>query len=94
MPKSAHASETLALNALAWLVSQDDLLPVFLGASGVSESDLKTRAQDPVFLASILDFMLMDDAWIIAFCDSAQIGYEAPMRARAYLPGGAQINWT
>lgn len=94
MPKSAHAAETLALKALAWLVSQEDLLPVFLGSSGASEADLREQAQDPVFLASVLDFLLLDDAWIVGFCDAAQVGYETPMQARAQLPGGAQINWT
>lgn len=94
MPNSAHAAETLALKALAWLVGQDELLPVFLGASGASEDDLRARAQDPDFLGSVLDFLLMDDAWIMQFCDAAQVGYELPMQARAHLPGGAQVNWT
>ncbi len=91
---SAHAAETLALKALGWLVGQDELLPVFLGASGASESDLRARAQDVEFLASVLDFLLMDDTWVMQFCDASGVGYELPMQARAQLPGGAQINWT
>lgn len=94
MPKSAHAAETLALNALAWLVGQDDLLPVFLGSSGLSEGELRERAQDPELLGSVLDFLLMDDAWVMQFCDASGIGYELPMQARAQLPGGAQVHWT
>lgn len=94
MPISAEAAETLALQALSWLVGNDDLLPVFLGATGTSEDDLKARAADPEFLGSVLDFLMMDDAWIIAFCDSGDIGYEQPMLARAALPGGEQVHWT
>lgn len=94
MQFSADAAETLALKSLSWLVAQEELLPVFLGASGASEADLRARAADPEFLGSVLDFLMMDDAWIIAFCDAGSVPYEHPMLARAALPGGAQIHWT
>ncbi|MEQ9040578.1 MAG: DUF3572 domain-containing protein [Silicimonas sp.] len=93
-PLSQDSAELLAIEALSWLVGNDDLLPVFLGASGASENDLRQRAKDPDFLASVLDFLLMDDAWIAEFCASADYNPEFPMRARAALPGGAQVNWT
>lgn len=92
--RAFDAAETLALQALGWLVSNEELLPVFLGASGASLADLRGRARDPVFLASVLDFLLMDDAWIVAFCDAAGHSYEAPMAARQALPGGQQTHWT
>ena len=94
MLKSAHAAETLALQALTWLVGQDELLPLFLGSTGASEADLRTKVAEPEFLASVLDFLLMDDAWVMQFCDAQAIGYELPMQARQLLPGGAQVNWT
>lgn len=94
MAVSKQMAETLALRALAWLVGNDDLLPVFLGASGASEADLRMRAADAEFLASVVDFLLMDDAWVVAFCDAAGFSYDQPMQARAALPGGAQVNWT
>jgi len=94
MSFSCEAAETLALKALAWLVTNDDLLPVFLGSTGASEGDLRAQASDPAFLGSVLDFLMMDDAWIIAFCDAHDIAYEHPMFARAALPGGEQVNWT
>lgn len=91
---SSDTAETLALRALAWLIGDDDLRAVFLGASGVSESDLRTQAGDPAFLASVLDFILTDDAWVMRFCDAAGFAYDVPMRARAALPGGQQVHWT
>ncbi|WP_370303088.1 DUF3572 domain-containing protein [Pseudooceanicola sp.] len=94
MPPSTDAAETLALQALAWLVANDELLPVFLGATGASEQDLRRSASDPVFLGSVLDFLLMDDAWIVAFCDSVGLGYDRVAPARAALPGGAGPHWT
>ncbi len=94
MPISVQSAETLALKALTWLVANDELLPVFLNASGAGEDDLKTRAQEPEFLGSVLDFLMMDDDWIIDFCDTYRVPYEQPMLARAVLPGGEQVNWT
>ena len=89
-----EAAETVALQALEWLVSDEDLLAVFLGASGQSSDDLELRTQDIDFLGSVLDFVLMDDAWIVRFCDSRELAYDAPLQARAALPGGGEVHWT
>lgn len=94
MQISADGAETLALKALAWLAGNDELLPVFLGATGASEADLRARAAEPEFLGSVLDFLTMDDNWVMQFCDSQGLAYEMPMQARMSLPGGAQVNWT
>jgi len=94
MSISPENAETVALQALAWLVANDELLPVFLGATGAGVDDLRTRAGDAEFLSSVLDFLMMDDAWVMAFCDAAGVAYETPMQARMSLPGGAQVHWT
>lgn len=90
----ADQAETLALGALEWIVAQDDLLGVFLGSGGVAQTDLAARAGDPDVLAAVLDFLLMDDAWVIGFCDSRGCAYTDVAQARAALPGGMQVNWT
>lgn len=87
-------AETVAVMALGWLAGNDELLPVFLGTTGTSLSEMRERADDPAFLRGILDFVLMDDEWVRAFCESAGLDYDAPMRARQSLPGGAEPNWT
>ena len=94
MSLSQEAAETVALQALAWLAGNEDLLSVFLGSTGASESDLRSRMSSPDFLLSVLDFLMMDDAWVIAFCDASSIPYERPMQARHALPGGAPTHWT
>ena len=88
------SAETIALQALGWLAGNDELLPVFLGSTGVSEAELRARAAEPEFLASVLDFLTMDDAWITGFCDAHGLSYTLPIRARAALPGGDLPNWT
>ncbi|MCV6584362.1 MAG: DUF3572 domain-containing protein [Marinibacterium sp.] len=93
-PLSPDRAETLALQVLAWVLGNDDLLPVFMGSTGAHEGDLRARAGDPVFLAAVLDFLLMDDAWVMGFCQSVGAEFDLPMRARAGLPGGDVIHWT
>ena len=89
-----ESAETLALRALGWLAGNEEILPVFLGATGASLADLARGAARPDFLGSVLDFLLMDDAWVIGFCESAGYEYTVPMAARQALPGGAQTHWT
>lgn len=91
---NATRAEEVALLALGWLVGNDELLPVFQGASGVSADDLRAGASDPAFLASVLDFLLMDDAWVIAVCDHLAVSYETLFQVRQTLPGGNLPNWT
>lgn len=91
---SPDHAEAIALKALTFLVASDDLRDVFLGSSGASVDDLKTGAANPEFLGSVLDFILMDDQWIIRFCDAYEIDYTHIFPARQALPGGAQMNWT
>ncbi|MDA5094118.1 DUF3572 domain-containing protein [Aliiroseovarius sp. KMU-50] len=87
-------AEVIGLTALSWLVSNDELLPVFMGASGAGEDDIKSGATSPEFLAAVLDFLTMDDIWVKQFCDENALPYDAPMTARQALPGGGQVNWT
>lgn len=94
MSFTQDAAEEIGVKALIWLAGNEELLPVFLGASGASAEGIREQAGDPAFLGSVLDFILMDDAWVVAFCDAQGLKYDAPMRARAHLPGGEQVNWT
>jgi len=89
-----NPAEATALEVLTWLLANDSLLPVFQGSTGVSEADIRAGVDDPVFLGMVLDFVLMDDAWVIAACDARGLGYETVQSARAALPGGDAVHWT
>lgn len=94
MTMQRESAETVAIEALAWLAGNDDLWPVFLGATGATEADLRARAAEGEFLGAVLDFVMMDDQWVVAFCDAQGHRYDVPMRARATLPGGQEMSWT
>ena len=91
---NATRAEEVALLALGWLVGNDELLPVFQGTSGVSAEDMRMGARDPAFLASVLDFLMMDDAWVIAACAHLGLPNDTLWQTRQLLPGGDLPNWT
>ena len=91
---NAERAEVIALQALAWLVANEELAPVFLGSTGGSADDLRDRATDPAFQAAVLEFITMDDAWVVAFCDTIGLAYTDPLRARYALPGAEAVHWT
>jgi len=94
MTNTQESAEVVGLKALGWLAGNEDLLPVFLGSTGASEADVRAGAADPAFLGALLDFVMMDDAWVRGFCDAEGLDYDMPMRARMSLPGGGQVHWT
>lgn len=94
MPHSQESAEVVGLKAVAWMAGNEELLPVFLGATGASEADMRAGVADPAFLGALLDFIMMDDDWVVAFCDAQGLTYDTPMRARMSLPGAGDVHWT
>ena len=91
---NADAAEALAIEALGWLASDPDALGGFLSAAGAGPGDLRARAAEPEFLGFVLDHLLANEPLLLAFCDAAGRPYDAPLRARMALPGGAAPEWT
>ncbi|SLN23214.1 DUF3572 domain-containing protein [Pseudooctadecabacter jejudonensis] len=91
---SPDRAEHIAIAALIWLSTNEELLPVFLGSSGASAQDLRAQAESPAFLASVLEFITMDDTWVMTFCDAEGLKYEDPLMARYALPGAEAVHWT
>ena len=89
-----HAAETFALNVLTWLVGDEDLLPIFMNSTRTDEEALRENAGSPEFLGAVLDFLLMDDAWVLRCCEETGLDPTLMMAVRVALPGGQQIHWT
>ena len=89
-----EAAESLALQALMYLLEQPELTGGFLAASGASHGDLAKLATEPVFLGAVLDYLTEDDNRVMAFCDQAGLAYTEPMQARLALPGAQHTHWT
>ena len=91
---TVEEAEIYALKATDWLISKQDLVEVFMGSTGVSEITIKSEFHDQVFLAAVLDFLLLDDNWVIDACQAIGLEPEAMAVVRQLLPGGEKVNWT
>ncbi len=87
-------AEALALGVLTWMLGDPERTGAFLGWSGADADILRTRAGEPEFLASVLDFLLLSDADVLGFCSDARRTPAEVMAARAALPGGDVPHWT
>ncbi|MBB5515543.1 hypothetical protein FHS89_001555 [Rubricella aquisinus] len=88
------SAETLAITALSWMAADEDRLMPFMAQTGVGIDDLRNAMEQPEILGFILDFLLQDEAALIAFCDDKGLDYMKPAQARAALPGGQIQHWT
>jgi len=62
------AAETLGLKALTWLVAQPEVLERFLAVSGLTGSELRTRADDTGMLGAVLEHILANEQLAKDFC--------------------------
>ncbi len=49
-------AEAIAIEALAWLAQDKDLLPRFLSLTGIEATSIRQAALEPGFLAGVLQF--------------------------------------
>ena len=90
-PSSAarEAAEILAIQALSFIAEEPERLNGLLSATGLTLNRLRESANQPDFLAGVLEHMLTDESLLLAFADSAGIDPAAVARARNALGG----NW-
>jgi hypothetical protein len=85
--RSREAAETLAIQALAFIAEEPDRLGAFLGATGLMPDRIRESAQQPDFLAGVLEHMLAHESLLVAFADSAGIDPADIARARGAFGG-------
>jgi hypothetical protein len=55
---------------------------------------MKSNAQEAGFLISVLDFLMMDDQWVLDCCEGTGLDPKNMRFARLALPGGEEMHWT
>jgi hypothetical protein len=80
-------AETIALNALAFLAGDAQRLHRFLRLTGLDADDLRRQAEEPAFLAAVMDHLLADQTLLLVFAADAGVRPEALEKARAILSG-------
>src|SRR5467141_499705 len=77
MTKRTHnpreVAEIVAVQALSFVADDPERLGLFLAESGIGPETLRSAAADPHFLASVLDFVMRDDATVKAFASASQL---------------------
>jgi hypothetical protein len=68
-----EVAEIVAIQALSFIAGEPERLGLFLAESGIGPETLRTAATDPQFLASVLDFVMRDDATVKAFSAASQL---------------------
>ena len=68
-----EAAEIVAIQALGFVAGDAERLGAFLAESGIGPDTLRKPAADPRFLASVLDFVLRDDATVKAFAKASEL---------------------
>jgi hypothetical protein len=91
---NTNQAVALAQGALIWLASEPEELSHFIAATGVGMAGMRARGSDPEFLGFVLDFLLGEDARVLAVAGAEGVAPEALVRARAALPGGQVPDWT
>jgi len=68
-----EVAEIVAIQALSFIAGEPERLGLFLAESGIGPETLRNAAADPRFLASVLDFVMRDDATVKAFANVSQL---------------------
>jgi hypothetical protein len=86
-PSSAarEAAEMLAIQALSFIAAEPERLNAFLNATGLTLDRLRESANQPDFLAGVLEHMLADESLLLAFAASAVVDPADVTRARIAL---------
>jgi len=87
-----EAAEALALQAVAMIAADEDLLPRFLALTGCGLDELRGRLAESEFLGAVLDFVLESDETAQKLAEQAGILPETLLLARSKLPGGS-VEW-
>ena len=80
---------SIAIAALSWISADGEMISRFCALSGIEPGQMRQAADEPGFLAGVLDFVLAHEPTLIRFCDDNAIEPAAVQRAHAELSGGA-----
>jgi hypothetical protein len=78
-------SETLALSALGWTLSDGDRAARFLALTGLAPEDLRDRLGDRSFLAATLAFLEAHEPDLLACADALGVPAAQLVEARTVL---------
>ncbi|MCB1422859.1 MAG: DUF3572 domain-containing protein [Nitratireductor sp.] len=82
----------IAVSGLSYIAADSDELGRFLALTGVDPANIRDSAQEPAFLAGVLDFFLGFEPVLLKFAEATEIAPERVAKARHVL-GGPPEAW-
>ncbi len=82
---SKDVAESLALQALAWSLSEEGRAQRLLDLTGLDPQDLRARADEPTVLASVLSFLEAHEPDLLECADALEVRPEVLVAARERL---------
>lgn len=61
-------AEAIALQGLVFLSGDNSRIARFLSLTGLDAAEVRRNAQEPWFLAAILDHLMSDESLLLVFC--------------------------
>ena len=89
LPIAPEAAERLAIQALTFIAQNGERLGRFLAITGISLSEIRAAAQEPGFLAGVLEHVAEDQRLIESFAAEAGLDPADIDRARHALGSGS-----
>ena len=80
-------AETIALQALSYILNDQEHLSHFIATTGHDATSLKTLTDFPENLGGVLDYLRANETLLLAFTADCSLAPEAPSQARQALPG-------
>ncbi|MFN3670320.1 MAG: DUF3572 domain-containing protein [Bosea sp. (in: a-proteobacteria)] len=85
--QTVEEAEALALRALGFLASDPSRLEGFLAETGLGPANLRAAAQEPGFLASVLEHVAGSDSLLLELAGNLSLNPERIAAARLLLSG-------
>jgi hypothetical protein len=86
---SRNDAEALATQAFGFLAADAERIARFLSLTGIGAESVRRAATEPGFLPAVLDYLLSDEALLVAFAQESGIDPETVMAARSAIEGPA-----
>lgn len=84
-PSSPSDPQALALNALGWVLADQDRAERFLALTGLTPEELRASLGEPGTLGAVLDFLCSHEPDLLAAADALGVPPETMVAARRRL---------
>ncbi len=81
----SNGSDTLALNALVWVLAEPDRADRFLALTGLEGDDIRGRITDPALLDGVLGFLEAHEPDLVACARALEVQPSVLVSARSRL---------